>query len=222
MRKNDTRGYIILGLFFILINVVTFAVPSSKTVAFWISYIFTVIAFVAQIVIWKVSFGYAESLKSKLLGFSIVHIGIVYLAVQIIIFVIYLSNPLLPIWSAIVVCTLIAGLYIIFMISSDVGRNEIERVSAKTQKKVFYINKLQADIEILIDIESNETTKIALRQLAEKIRFSDPMSAEEIADIENQITVKTAELKFSKDREKIISELNSLLDERNRKSKILK
>ena len=59
-------------------------------------------------------------------------------------------------------------------------------------------------------------------QLAEKIRYSDPMSDEQLADIEDRITVKIAELKSSADKVKIINELNSLLDERNRKCKLLK
>ena len=59
-------------------------------------------------------------------------------------------------------------------------------------------------------------------QLAEKIRYSDPMSDEQLADIEDRIAVKIAELKSSADKVKIINELNSLLDERNRKIKISK
>ena len=59
-------------------------------------------------------------------------------------------------------------------------------------------------------------------QLAEKIRYSDPMSDEQLADIEDRITEKIAELKSSTDKTKIINELNSLLDERNRKIKIMK
>ena len=59
-------------------------------------------------------------------------------------------------------------------------------------------------------------------QLAEKIRYSDPMSDEQLSDIEDRITEKIAELKVSTDKTIIINELNSLLDERNRKIKIFK
>ena len=108
------------------------------------------------------------------------------------------------------------------MISADAGRDEIERVEAKVQKKVFYIRELQVDIELLADNESDAAVKTALAQLAERIRYSDPMSDEQLADIEDRITVKIAELKSSADKVKIINELNSLLDERNRKCKLLK
>lgn len=222
MKKNSSKGYLILGILFILVGVIAFTVPAAKTAAFWISYAFTVVAFAAQIIIWNVALGRSESLKSKFLGFPVVHIGIVYLVVQIIALIVFLFIPTLPIWSAVVVCAVIAGVSAVCMIASDVGRSEIERVSAKVQEKTFYIKQLQADVELLISTETDTIIKSALTQLAEIIRYSDPMSDGQLADIEDRITEKIAELKSSTDKVEIINELNSLLDERNRKIKILK
>ena len=139
MKKNSSKGYAILGILFVLVSVIAFAVPSAKTAAFWISYVFTVIAFAAQIIIWKSALGRAESLKSKFLGFPVIHIGIVYLIVQIIALAVFLFIPTLPIWSAVVACVAVAGVSAVCMIASDVGRSEIERVSAKVQEKTFFI-----------------------------------------------------------------------------------
>lgn len=222
MKKNSTKGYAILGILFILVSVIAFAVPVTKTVAFWISYVFTVIALAAQGIIWKATIGRAESMKSKFLGFPVVHIGMVYLVIQLIAFAVFLSIPTLPVWSAVVTCAVIAGVSAVCMIASNAGRGEIKRVSAKVQKKVFYIRQLQVDVEILADAEKDAATKCALMQLAEKIRYSDPMSNEQIADIEDRITEKIAELKSFADKVKTINELNSLLDERNKKCRILK
>ncbi len=222
MKKNISKGYFILGILFILVSVIAFAVPAAKTAAFWISYGFAVIAFAAQLIIWKAALGRSESLKSKFLGFPVVHIGIVYLIVQVIALAVFLSIPTLPIWSAVVACAVVAGVSAVCMIASDVGRSEIERVSAKVQEKTFYIKQLQADVELLAGAETDTAAKLALMQLAEKIRYSDPMSDEQVADIEDRITAKIAELKSSTDKTGIINELNSLLDERNRKCKLLK
>ena len=222
MKKNNSKGYLILGILFILVSVIAFAVPTAKTTAFWISYAFTVLAFAAQLIIWKVALGRSESLKSKFLGFPVVHIGIVYLVVQIIAFIVFLSIPTLPIWSAVVVCAVVAGVSAVCMIAADVGRSEIERVSAKVQEKASFIKHLRTEIELLADAETDAATKSALTQLAEKIRYSDPMSGEQIVDIENRIVAKIAELKSATDKAKIIDELNLLLDERNKKIKNLK
>ena len=222
MKKNSTKGYVILGILFVLISIIAFAVPTVKTATFWITYVFTAAAFAAQIVIWKTALGKGETLKSKFLGFPVVHIGIVYTVIQVIAFAVFMFVPTLPTWSAIVVCSVIAGISAVCMISADAGRNEIERVEAKVQKKVFYIRELQADIELLADNETNADVKKALTQLAEKIRFSDPMSNEQLADLEDKISTKIEELKTNSSQLEIITELNSLLDERNKKCKILK
>jgi hypothetical protein len=60
MKNNNSKGYAILGILFVLISVIAFAVPTAKTTAFWISYAFTVAAFAAQIIIWKAAFGRAK------------------------------------------------------------------------------------------------------------------------------------------------------------------
>lgn len=222
MKKNSTKGYVLLGILFALVSIIAFAVPTAKTATFWIAYVFTAAAFAAQIGIWKTALGKEGTLKSKFLGFPIVHIGIVYAIIQVIAFAVFLFAPTLPTWSAIVVCPIIAGLSAVCMISADAGRNEIERVEAKVQNKVFYVREMQADIELLADNESDAAVKTALTHLAEKIRFSDPMSNEQLADLENKISIKAAELKTASSKLEIITELNSLMDERNKKCKILK
>lgn len=222
MKKNSIKGYVILGILFVLISIIAFAVPTVKTATFWIAYVFTAAAFAAQIGIWKTALSKEGTLKSKFLGFPVVHIGIVYAVLQVIAFAVFMFMPILPAWSAIVACSVIAGISAVCMISADAGRNEIERVEANVQKMVFYIRELQADIELLADNESDAAVKTALTHLAEKIRFSDPMSNEQLADLENKISTKVAELKTAPNKVEIITELNSLFDERNKKCKILK
>lgn len=163
-----------------------------------------------------------KELRQKLLRYAAEQNIKIYLVVQIIALFVFLSIPTLPIWSAVIACAVIAGVSAACMIASDVGRSEIERVSAKVREKTFYIKQLQADVELLAGAETDTATKSSLTQLAEKIRYSDPMSDEQLADIENRITEKNAELKAATDKTKIINELNSLLGERNRKIKILK
>lgn len=221
MKKNSTKGYVILGILFTLVSIIAFAVPTLKTATFWIAYVFTAAAFAAQIIIWRTALG-KEALKSKFLGFSVVHIGIVYAIIQTVAFAVFLFAPTLPVWSAIVVCSIIAGVSAVCMISADAGRNEIERVEAEVQEKVFFTRELQADIELIATTETDADTKAELTRLAEKIRFSDPMSNEQLMDLENKISTKVLKLKTATNKVEIITELTLLLDERNKKCKILK
>ncbi len=220
MKKNSTKGYVILGILFALVSIIAFAVPTTKTATFWIAYVFTAAAFAAQIIIWKTALGKEGTLKSKFLGLPVVHIGVVYAIIQTVAFAVFLLVPTLLAWSVIVVCSVIAGVSAVCMISADAGRNEIERVEAEVQKKVFSIRELQTVVELLTDVETDADTKAALTQLAEKIRFSDPMSHEQWVDLENKISVKVVELKTAANKVEIIAEIKSLLDERNKKCKI--
>ena len=222
MKKNSKLGYAVLGVVFVLFNVIAFAIPTAKTRSFWVAYAFFVVAFVSQIGIWKVAFAKEDTLKSKFLGFPVVCIGVVYLILQIVAFAVFVAAPTLPVWSAIVVCVLIFGISVICMIGTEVGREEINRVEKKVEKKVFYIKLLQVDIEMLASVETNTDIKTALIKLAEKIRFSDPMSNESLVDIEVEIAAKVKELKTTDNKAKIIKVIDSLLTERNKKVKSLK
>lgn len=220
--KNKNLSYAVLGILFTLLSIIVFAIPTGKTVTFWIAYVFTAIAFAAQIAIWKKTLSRQDTLKSKFLGLPVVHIGIAYLIVQIIAFTVFTAVPTLPVWSAIATCAVILGISAACMIAGEVGRNEIERVEEKVQKKIFYIKDLQADVELLAEAEIDTEIRIALKKLAEKIRFSDPMSNDALAEIEETITTKIVELQTVSDRMMVIQDLNSLLTERNKKCKIYK
>lgn len=222
MKKNSKLGYAVLGIVFVLFNVIAFAIPTAKTGTFWVAYAFSVVAFASQIGIWNVAFGKDNTLKSKFLGFPVVHIGVVYLIVQTVVFAVFMAVPTLPVWSAIVVCALVLGISAICMISTEVGRGEIERIETKVKQKVFYIKSLQVDVELLAKNESDSAVKAELEKLTEKIRFSDPMSCPELEALEAEIAIKINTLKTAADKLTVIAETNTLLTERNAKVKILK
>lgn len=220
--KNKAYG--ILGIAFVVFNIIAFIVPTPKTSTFWIIYIFTIIAFIAQVFIWKVAFENAITLKSKFIGFPIINIGIVFLVFQLIIFVIFLIFPFAPVWISITICILLLSISSIFLIATEVGRDEIVLIDEKVHEKVFYIKELQVEVELLADDCVENDSKGALLSLAEKIRYSDPMSNESLLNLESQIKRRINHLKECK-KEYILTEINEiekLLTERNKKCKILK
>ena len=222
MKKNKGMAYAVLGIAFVLFNVIAFAVPTAKTATFWIAYAFSVVAFALQIAIWKFAFKGADTLKSKFLGIPLISVGITYLILQIIAFAVFMAMPLTASWIAIVVCALIIGISAICLIGTETGREEVGRVEEKVEKKVFYIKSLQVDVEMLASNETDSETKAALTKLAEKIRFSDPMSNDVLADLEAEIAAKIKELKTAENKTEVITVLDSLITERNKKAKLLK
>lgn len=222
MKKNKGVAYIILASVFALFNVIAFAVPTDKTATFWIVYSFTIIAFALQLLVWKFSFKSTDTLKSKFLGIPLIHIGIVYLIIQLIAFAAFMLFPTIPSWLCIIICALIVGVSAICLIGVKAGTNEIDRVEAKVEKKVFYIKSLQVDVEMLAEKESDADIKASLLKLAEKIKYSDPMTNGALADIENAISEKIKTIQGSDNKVKLIEEIDLLITERNKKAKLLK
>lgn len=220
--KNKNLIYAILCILFILLNVVVFAIPTDKTGTFWVAYVFTVVAFALQVPVWEKSLKQKDTLKRKFLGISTVHVGIVSLILQVIALAVFIAVPTLPSWAAVVVCAIIFGLSTICLVSSGIGVREISRVEEKVLEKTFFIKELQTNVELIAEAETDNETKTMLKQLAEKIRYSDPVSSEKLADLENRISAKAEGLKTADNIIESISELNMLLDERNKKCKILK
>lgn len=163
-----------------------------------------------------------DTLKSKFLGIPIIHVGIVYIVFQLISFAVFMVFPIIPSWVAVIVCALILGISAICLISADAARDEINRIEEKVNRKGFYIRELQVDVEMLAEQEQNPETKMALAKLAEKIRYSDPMSSEALAGLEAKISEKVTELKTADNKLGIITILDLLLTERNKKTKNIK
>lgn len=222
MKKNSTKGYVLLGILFFLVSITAYIIPLSKTVTFWIAYIFTVVAFAIQIIVWKTTLGKEKTLKSKFLKIPIIHISIVYLVIQISALLVFVFNPRFPTWSAIIVCCIITGVSILCMVATDIGVNEIGNNDKKVEKKISFIKKMLIDTEIIANNENDIDIKSDLLKLVEKIRFSDPVSNEQLSEIEDKISLKIAELTMSQNKQAAIMEINSLLDERNKKCKIFK
>ena len=220
--KKKGLAYAVLVIAFALFNVIAFFIPTEKTATFWIAYAFSAIAFLLQIVIWKLAFKGTDTIKSKFLGIPLLSVGFRYLVIQVIAFVVFMIFPALPTWIPIVVCSVILGGSAICLIGTETGREEISRVEEKVKSKVFYIKSLQVDVEMLAETESDPTTKAELTKLAEKIRFSDPMSSDALAEIETEIVNKIKEIKTSNDKLAIIAVTSALVEERNKKAKILK
>lgn len=222
MDVNRIKGYCIGIILFILFNITAFAIPTTRTTTFWITYVFTIIAFIAQIFIWNFALEKAKNLQHRLWSFSIIYIGIVYLVLQIIVFFLFRIIATLPTWSAIVVSVIISGISIASILASESGVNEIKQNEIKVQNKISFIRGLQTEIDLLINREKDDDVRLALENLAQKIRFSDPMSSEQLKVLENEIDSKVSDLKIATNKKELIDIINLLLDERNIKCKMIK
>ena len=108
------------------------------------------------------------------------------------------------------------------MITAEIGRDIVSNVEEKVQSKVSYIREIQTDIEIAAERESDSAIKQKILKLAEKVRYSDPISSGELSELEKRISDMVKELYDADDKLAIVDEIELLLLERNKKCKIYK
>lgn len=130
----------------------------------------------------------------------------------------------IPLATGIIVTTV----YVIVFMFLLFGIGFIESNKVREKRKINYIGLMRADVENCLIYVTDENTKAQLVQLAEKIRFSDPMSHDSLANCEKElqetILLITATLKSdgTADVSNHIKRAEALIDYRNQRCILLK
>ena len=188
MGRNKLRGYITLVVLWLVVSVVAFAVPFSKSAVFWLAYGFAVIAIIYQIYVFQIAFSEEGDVKSKFYAFPIARVGVIYLAVQLVISFIEMTFAVfLPIWLAVVVNIFPLSMAIIGCIAADVVRDEIARQDIRLKKDVSNMRELQSMSAALVGRCSSGDLKDIIQRMADEFKFSDPVSSEQTNNLEKEI-----------------------------------
>lgn len=156
------------------------------------------------------------------MGIPIIRVGYIYLVYQLIALAVLVAYPALPVWATVIINVLIVCISAICMITAEIGRDIVNNVEEKVQSKVSYIREIQTDIEIIAERESDSAIKQKILKLAEKVRYSDPISSDELFELEKKISDKVKELNNADDKSAIVDEIELLLLDRNKKCLIIK
>lgn len=120
------------------------------------------------------------------------------------------------------------GFFLIRIIVLMSGSRYIDARGEIVRQKVNAIRSMQVDIEMLASQTTDIDLKKAISKLAERVRFSDPMSHADLGTLETRIEQRINDLKHlvqTADVERAsttIQEAELLLEERNKKAKLLK
>lgn len=233
MKKYGIRYAIVLAIIIALYNVLVFVIPFPKNDigTFVVVYVASMVAILGQFPIACLSFKNDGDLKSKLYGLPIIKVGFIYLVSQMIItLVFYILGVFVktPLWISLVICIVLFGLAALGMIIAETYKKGIEEVESCIPSTKKFILDLTVDTKALVGKVSVEPLKTSLSTLAEKVRFSDPVSSDALKEIEDEISekyLKTKEYVSNKEYEEansMVLELINLLEERNYKCKISK
>lgn len=133
-------------------------------------------------------------------------------------------SPKLPL----IIEMIITVCYIVVLAFVYLSVGYIEANQKYTKTKLMYIGLLEADIKSAISFTENEDLKRKLSYLAEKIRFSDPMSHESLRPCEEDIArcvgtiINTLRNVAGADVSAELTKLEGLIDYRNDRCMLLK
>lgn len=231
MKKSTISWWIALATVLVVYNVIAFAVPFEKTSVFFLSWAFTIIAIVAQVYVFHSAFGQGEEVRSKFYGFPIAQVGVIYLAIQLVLGLVFMALRTafpLPLWIPLVLYAILLGASVIGFVAVDVTRDEIVRQDTVLKKDVSYMRALQSKAIAIHSQARDGPVRDAAGKFAEAIRFSDPVSSTFLHEIELELSACVDEIQravTNNDSAGAISLLdraNALLLERNQLCKLNK
>lgn len=221
--KNMARSIVILAIVLVVYCVLAFVIPFARGGVFWLSFVFTLIAVCAQVYVAKTAFAHGGSARSRFYGFPIARVGLIWLVVQLIAgFICMALGPVLPVWAAALAFIVILAAAAVGLITTEGIRDEVERQDEALKKNVSNMRALQSKTAAIAAQCEDEGTRKVLNALADKLRFSDPVSSAATAEAEAGLAALTDELQaavLDKDTEAAVSlagKLEAALAERNR------
>ena len=143
----------------------------------------------------KISFHNGESVRSKFYGFPIARIGVLYLAVQLVLCLLFM--PLaqwVPAWVSTIVFVVVFAVSAVGCIAADIMRDEVERQDVKLKKDVSSMRSMQSRANALVSQCEATELKAELQKLAEDFRYSDPVSNDAVVDVEASLSACLDEL----------------------------
>jgi hypothetical protein len=225
--KNSIAGLIVWLIVFGVYNLLIFMLVETRTNVFWLSYGFSVFAFVfAASSIYKAFKN--PGAKVVFLGIPLASLSSFYLGAELFASAMFIIFQGVGVKPALIVQVLLLAVFAIITIVAIRSRDYVETISDNVAGSVFAIRSLQADIELVANRSPDPVLKKKATDLAEAIRYSDPMSSGTVAAIEAKIQSKTTELGQKNgagdvaSAVSLVDELSDLIVERNKKILISK
>ena len=135
LNEKEKKGVLVLVLLFVVYTLIVLAVPFAKGGMFWLTYLFTAAAFGVQAYVFKLSFEKEAGAKSKFYGFPIARVGVLYLAVQLVLGLVFMAlAAVAPVWLALVLYLALLAAAAVGVIATDSIRDEVERQDTQLKR----------------------------------------------------------------------------------------
>lgn len=230
LKAPSKKTLILLSALFVGYNLILFVLTSfsGHHLSYWCSYAFMMIALV--FFAFDLSLANVRTAKDYLLGFPVIRHAVLYLGTEFIASVVFMALDKKEFSGkiAFAVQTVFLILHIIFDVLCLTAKEKVEEVQQKTKASTGFMKNLNADAEMLVMYAYDDELKKAFSKFAEAVKYSDKVSSPALEDVENRLSLLTANSKqMLRDKDKDVAlkcceEMMLTLEERNKKCKAFK
>ena len=228
--KKKKSLFIVFGIVAVVYIIVFCAIPFHKEASSWVAFAFGLISIAGSCFIAILALEKGEDIKSKVYGFPILKLGYAYIVSQMLVTIIVSVTAAFidtPVWIPLVVSIILVGIVSIGLIATESARDVIEKQDDDVKVAIKQMTMFKLDIGNLVNRCKTPEVKKEMEKLEEKLRYSDPVSNDDLAELEKQISTRIVRLgnMLEKDNQETmdeISEISRLIDERNRMCKAFK
>ena len=193
VQKGKVRFLIAAGIVLVVYNAAAFAVPFSRRGSYWIGYGFTMLAILLSFAGACYAFR-EESPQSRFYSLPIPVLLWAYLLIQTAFGLAFMAFPSIPLWISAILSVLLLAVILIGLLALDAGKESVEKSDRNEKAKTFYIRSLQGDVETLQSSVKDPALSHSLKEVADAIRYSDPMSSDQLILLENRIQTEVQKL----------------------------
>ena len=232
MKKTFKCYLSIWIMLFVLFNIISFVSVSifgqeKYTFSFWSGYVLITVTFIGQFVCTYFALK-SDDNKKTFYNISIIAISYSGLAISFIVGGLCMVISSWPYWIGVVLCAGVLVFNVSAILKAVATVELVNNVDNTIKRQTFFIKSLTIEVEGLIIRAKNDDIKKVCEELYQIVRYSDPMSNDVLFSIENEITINFSKLTHfvlennSEQTNKIAHELMILLDDRNKKCRLLK
>ena len=225
MKKENIRVIVAMAVILAVYLLAVAVIPFADVAEVKISVGFTILAFAVAAYAVYVAFVKKPDARSRFYGFPIARLGLIYFAFQVVAgFAFMALGAFIPWWISVVVYALALAAAVLGLISVESVVEEIEALDKKLKKDVAAMRAIQSKANQLASICADP----AVKQFAEEVRYSDPVSSPELASIEADLTAAVDDLMAAVTEgenaqiAQLCNRANAILAERNRLCKLNK
>ena len=233
MKKAFKYYLIAWAIMFVLFNIVVVALPKEFSILgvnyvkfgglSWVTLIVLELCFLLHLGVTALALN-QNKLSGTFYRIPLIRLSYGCVAVTLILAVLAML-VFIPSWIPLALTVLILVMYAMALLKAVAAAELVEGVDAKTRARTSFIRDLTADADSLLARAKSEPVKASCRKVFEALRYSDPMSAYGLVDVEERIKAEFDVLTDAviADDPKVVSasadELLTLISERNKKSK---